>query len=249
MSHPEGGDRAKAKVVTQISQKGGVGKTFITVNLAAVSGRTNPPQAQADPCPVVAAGIDRQGSLEEWSSRVPEEQLPFDYVVTRGRLGELPELVGDPAVRRVFVDTPGFVETDPDADLDADPLGDGPAGKAMREVLDLTDLALVPITEFMSKRPAEFTIERVLKPRGVPFLVVINQWESGSDRERKELGKQRQWCVEHGYPFAPQAIRRFKIHAQAPEKGLTVIQYPESGTALRAREDMFQLALAVEQAL
>ncbi|MFF1358712.1 ParA family protein [Streptomyces sp. NPDC058297] len=243
-----------AKVITLVQQKGGSGKSTLAVNLAAVSGQNNPP-AQADaPCPVVAAGIDRQGSLEDWSARVPEDRLPFDYVVTKGKLGEIPDLVQDPDVRRIFVDTPGFMETDPDAPMDADPLGSGNTAKAMEEVLEVTNLAVVPLTpEFLTHRPAEFTIERVLKPRKVPFLVVINMWDSGNDRERDgvrpELEKLRKWCRDRGYPFAATAIRRYKIHSKAPEDGLTVIQYPESGTSLRAREDFYKLALTIEQAL
>ncbi|MFZ4137007.1 ParA family protein [Streptomyces koyangensis] len=245
----------RTKVVTLVQQKGGSGKSTLAVNLAAVSGQNNPPERPDDPCPVVAAGIDRQGSLEDWSARVAEDRLPFDYVVTKGRLGEIPDLVEDPAVKRLFVDTPGFMETDPDAPMDADPLGSGNTAKAMEEVLEHTDLAVVPITpEWLTHRPAEFTIERVLKPRGVKFLVVINMWDSGSDRVnaeglRPELEELRNWCRQRGYPFAAQAIRRYKIHAKAPKEGLTVIQYPESGTALRAREDFYKLALTVEQAL
>lgn len=251
---PSQTDTARAKVVTLVQQKGGSGKSTLAVNLAAVSGQNNPPEKPDAPCPVVAAGIDRQGSLEDWSARVPEDRLPFDYVVTKGRIGEIPELVADPAVTRIFVDTPGFMETDPDAPLDADPLGTGNTAKAMEEVLQNTDLALVPLTpEWLTHRPAEFTIERVLKPRGVKFLVVINMWDSGNDREkdgiRPELEKLRDWCRSRNYPFAAQAIRRYKIHSKAPEDGLTVIQYPESGTSLRAREDFYKLALSVEQAL
>jgi chromosome partitioning protein len=240
----------RARVVTLIQRKGGAGKSTLAVNLAAVAGENNPPPGPDSDAPVVAAGTDPQGSLDEWAQRVPEEKLPFDYVITRGKLGVIPELVQDPNVARVYIDTPGFVDTDIDAELDADPLGSGPAAEAMKEVLQETDLALVPISpDFLTHSPAEFTIERVLKPRGVKFMVVINIWDSGEDPKKTELKALREWCVNHDYPFVHHAIRRYKIHRNAPEKGLTVIQYPESGTSLRAREDIYKLALAVEQAL
>lgn len=245
----------RAKVISMIQRKGGAGKSTLTVNLAAVSGQSNPPADAQAACPVVAAGIDPQGSMEDWADRVPEDKLPFDYLVTKGELGLFPKMLTDQTVRRVFVDTPGFMDINPTADFDADPLGTGPAAQAMQEVLDVTDLALVPITtHYLTWKPAEFTIERVLKPRGIKFLVVINMWDSGSDRgtERAphpELTARRAWCDERMYPYAQQAIRHYKIHSRAPEDGLTVIQYAESGTALRAREDFYRLALTVEQAL
>lgn len=237
---------SRAKLITVIQRKGGVGKTTITVNLAAVEGQNNIPAPDED-APVVAVGIDPQGSLEQWTRRVDEDALPYDYVITKGRLGELPKLLEDPVVRRAIADTPGFLETEEDGERDADPLGKGPAADAMREVLQYTDLALVPIEpDFLSKDPAEFTIERVLKPRGIPFMVVINKWDP---RSEGDLEKVQRWCQERGYPYAPQAIRAYRIHAHAAENGLTVIQYKESGSALRAREDFYKLGLAVEQAL
>ncbi|MFP8886823.1 ParA family protein [Streptomyces mangrovi] len=249
MSPAQTTEQRRARVITLIQQKGGAGKSTIAVNLAAVSGDSTPPTSPDAPCPVVAAGIDPQGSLEGWARKVPEERLPFDYLVTKGRLGEIPKLLEDPDVLRVYVDTPGFVDLDPEADIDApDPLGSGPAGEAMREVLDHTDLALVPIVpvETLTHSPAEFTIERVLRPRNIPFRVVINNWDSGADRTKADLREMQKWCEDRGYPYMKQAVRRYKLHAKAPESGLTVIQYPESGTALRGREDFFKLALAVE---
>ncbi|MDF4254645.1 ParA family protein [Streptomyces sp. WMMB303] len=239
---------AGPKFVIVIQQKGGAGKSTITVNLAAVSGRSSLMQNDVEDAAVIAAGIDPQGSLETWADQVPEETLPFDYLVTRGEVGVLSALQKDPNRKRVVVDTPGFMEIDPDAAWGADPLGESRVADALREVLDLADLAIVPITpEWLSWAPAEFTIERILKPRGIPFMVVINLHDPRDGDTA--LDKVKKWIDEHDYPRVPDPIRKYKIHAHAAEDGLTVVEYKESGTALRAREDFMNLALSVEQAL
>ena len=236
------------KFIIVIQQKGGAGKSTITVNLAAVAGRSSVMQTSNEDAAVVAAGIDPQGSLEAWADQVPEESLPFDYLVTRGRVGELTKLKDDPARRRVIVDTPGFMEIDPDAAWGDDPLGDSRVADALREVLDLADLAIVPISpEWLSWAPCEFTIERILKPRGIPFIVVVNLHDPRDGDTA--LDKVKKWIDERGYPRMNEPIRKYKIHAHAAEDGLTVVEYKESGTALRAREDFMNLALCVEQAL
>ncbi|MFD8954622.1 ParA family protein [Streptomyces xanthophaeus] len=234
------------KFIIVIQQKGGAGKSTITVNLAAVAGRSSVQHTNQEAA-VIAAGVDPQGSLEAWADRVPEEALPFDYLVTRGKVGILSQLRGS-GRRRIIVDTPGFMEIDPDAAWGDDPLGESRVADALREVLDLADLAIVPITpEWLSWQPAEFTIERILKPRGIPFIVVINLHDP-RDGETA-LDRVRAWIAERGYPTMSAPIRKYKIHANAAENGLTVVEYKESGTALRAREDFLSLALCVEQAL
>ncbi|WP_328908002.1 ParA family protein [Streptomyces sp. NBC_00234] len=236
------------KFIIVIQQKGGAGKSTITVNLAAASGRSSVMQNDIEDAAVVAAGIDPQGSLEGWADQVPEEALPFDYLVTRGKVGILSELRDNPSRKRVIVDTPGFMEIDPDAAWGDDPLGESRVADALREVLELADLAIVPITpEWLSWAPAEFTIERILKPRGIPFIVVINLHDPRDGDTA--LDKVKTWIDQRSYPRMADPIRKYKIHAHAAEDGLTVVEYKESGTALRAREDLMNLALCVEQAL
>lgn len=252
-ARPPARTEARAKVVAIINRKGGVGKSTTAVNVAAVQAQSLSPRAgrPIDPdedSPVVACGIDPQGSLEDWAGRVAEENLPFDYMSTQGEPGQIAKLKADPNVVRIIVDSPGFMDTDPLAVRAADPLGHGAAADALRDMLDVTDLAVVPITpEWMSWSPTEYTIERVLKPRGIPFLVVVGLWDP-RDGET-DLGRVQDWVDERGYPRAPDPIRKYKIHAHAAESGLVVTQYRESGTALRAREDFYKLALSIEQAL
>ncbi|WP_329812458.1 hypothetical protein, partial [Streptomyces sp. GSL17-113] len=184
--------RRGAKTVGAIQQKGGVGKSTIIAALAAVAGRSSALRNNEadDVSPVVAAGVDPQGTLEQWCDRVEgreghqdrEDALPFDYLITKSRLGLVPKIAAEKGRKRLYIDTPGFMDEDPDAEWGADPLGEGRAADALREVLDLLDLAIVPITEsWLTHRQAEYTIERVLRPRGIPYLVVINMHDPSND--------------------------------------------------------------------
>lgn len=234
-----------AIVDTVIQRKGGAGKSTIAVNLAAVIGENTQPNGPDEDSPVVAAGIDPQGSMEKWADRVEEDGLPFDYLSTDGDNDMIPNLRKDPLVKRIIADTPGFMDVGKDQVRAKDPLGKGEAADALRALLDVTGRAIVPITtEWLSWDPAEFTIERVLRPRGIPFLIVINMWDP-RDGET-DLDKTIAWVDQHGYRRAPMPIRRYKIHTNAAERGLVVTRYPSSGTALRAREDFYKLALALD---
>ncbi|MGW6876227.1 ParA family protein [Streptomyces xanthophaeus] len=239
----------RSKKIAVVQQKGGSGKSTIAINLAAVMGRSSVPHPDfPDVSPVLAAGIDVQATLEKWAGRVREDALPFDYLTTQSRTGVIQQYVNEPGRQRVIYDTPGFMDVDPDAEWGADPLGEGRAADSMREVLEDLDLAVVPITpSWLTHDPAEYTIERILKPRGIKFVTVINMHDPS--KGTLQLDKAKKFLDDRGYPRMADPIRKYTLHENAAENGLVVTEYKMSGTALNGREDFMKLALCVEQQL
>jgi chromosome partitioning protein len=148
-----------------LNQKGGVGKSTISVNLAAVTAdvlnRGDDPDASS---PVLALSVDPQGSAVWWASRLHD--LPFNIAQAHDDIEGLKKIKDLPGIEHVYVDTPGWIDLEADDDH-SDPLGKGPAADVLRAVLDMADQVIVPIeTEPLSFDPTARTITKVLQPRG-----------------------------------------------------------------------------------
>jgi chromosome partitioning protein len=221
-----------------LNQKGGVGKSTIAVNLAAVTAdvlnHRDDPDASS---PVAAISVDPQGSAVWWASRI--DDLPFHIVQAHDDLAGLARIKDLPTIKHVYIDTPGWIDLDAGAGAAADPLGRGPAADALRAVLDVADQVIIPIeTEPLSFDPTARTINKVVKPRGLPYTVVINNWDPRDGHY--DLNETKEFIKRNGWPLANTVIRHYKLHSRASADGQVVTEYPTNRVALHAREEYYR---------
>lgn len=224
------------RVITVLNQKGGVGKSTLVVNLAAVVAELSSLlRGLDDPdalSPVAAVSIDPQGSAQWWASRV--DDLNFHLIQAHDDpLEWIRQLNNLPGIEYVFVDTPGWFDVDPDGA--ADGLGIGYSADALRTVLDVSDEVIVPMmTEPLCFDPTARTIRKLIEPRGLPFTVVINNWNT---RDGKGwLDATKDFVNKRGWPLAKTVVRRYLIHTNASNDGVVVTEYVNGLSELQRRE-------------
>ncbi|MEU2455874.1 ParA family protein [Streptomyces virginiae] len=225
-----------AKIHVVANRKGGVGKSLISLNLGAVCADVAGPRGDGSPS-VAVASADPQGTSLWRAARLVEQ--PFDVLDISGDLENI-QLLRKLPYSHIFVDTPGWAEITPEQyEAGEDPLGDDRYGRLLSALLGQADDVIVPIlTEPDSFEPTWQTIEWVLKPRGLAYQVVINNWPPAEGQAY--VDGTRAFCESHGWPVARTVIRRYRVHTNATR---VVTQYNNNRVELQAREDFYRFAL------
>lgn len=201
------------KLVAVANQKGGAGKTTTTMNLAAIA---------AENSRVLVVDVDPQKSTTWWASTAGDD-LPFDFadntdVSTLSRLRDLPFDI-------IFVDTPGNL-TD---------------STILSAVLSAADFAIVPTEpEALCIPPMVRTIRSLIEPSQTPFRVLLSKIDM---RVTGQLEDAEALIDGLELPRFARAIRKYKVHSDAPIEGKVVTQYLESRQTAKAIDDYRAVAL------
>lgn len=214
------------KVVTLINQKGGVGKSTMTMNCAACVAEklvANLPENAR--LPVAVVSVDPQGSATWWAERIGSAALPF-YLIQADDdpLDWLRQMNSIQGISHLFVDTPGWQDTTTDPSIDG--LGNSYTADVLRTVLDVSDEFIVPMEAApLCFDPTVRTIEKLIVPRGKKFTVVVSNFDARAGAKR--LAKTREFALKRGWPIADTVLRRYSVHTDASAERLLVPEYKE----------------------
>lgn len=201
------------RIIAIANQKGGVGKTTVTMNLAAVAAETSR---------VLVVDVDPQRSAAFWADQAGDG-LPFDVAddTDPANLAQLRRLDYDV----VLVDTPGSLE----------------ARSVLTAVLDEADFVILPTEPAaLAIQPLVRTINEVVRPRELDYRVLLNKVDP---RVPGDVFDAAGLLDGAGLSRFRAYVRQYKIHTTSPIDGRVVTQYPHDRSADRGTDDFRKVAL------
>jgi len=194
-------------VIALVGNKGGAGKTTLTINLSVGLERFGR---------VAILDTDPQGSSTQWHSIADDENLPPVISATENLVGTVRDLEQDNEF--VVVDCPPSVQA-----------------PQTLSVLQVSDVALIPVQPSPFDLWASIHIENaVMQARGsnpsLQAMLVINQLEP-----RTTLSQlMREALAEIEVPVADTAIRRRAVYRVSALEGRSVYSMGKRGTEAAA---------------
>jgi chromosome partitioning protein len=210
------------KIIAVANQKGGVGKTTVTMQLAAIMSRR---------LRVLVVDVDPQQSTVWWAENA-RARLPFDFAGNQhpNVLARMRDLGVDYDV--VIVDTPGSLEDTP----------------RLETALDASDFVIVPMTpEPLAVEPTMRTITRLIEPRHLRHAVLLNRIDG---RLGSQLDTWREVLDQtFGVPRFEGYLRQYKTHADAPVLGQLVTSVGDNRRTQGSIADVTRLGYEMTEQL
>lgn len=208
------------RVIAIANQKGGVGKTTVTMQLGAALSRRHR---------VLVVDVDRQQSTVWWAENV-RDRLPFDFAGNQhpSVLTRLRELRVE--YDFVLVDTPGNLEDAP----------------VLETALNAADFVVVPLTpEPLAVEPTLRTIHRLVEPRQLRHAVLLNRIDA---RISSQLDTWRDLLdTTWGVPRFAAYLRQYKTQADAPVLGDLVTTLRDNRRTAGTISDVTRVGLEMTQ--
>lgn len=225
----------RTKFLLVYSSKGGVGKSSIAMNLGATVSVTMAPDRPAPP-PVAVVSIDEQNTPAEYveSANANGVRLPIDIFRFDQNPAQIAKLDG--RYRLVLIDAGGHLRGNNPLNMTLDLINPSTGRR-------LIDGALVPMEiGAESRQPTFKTCEQVLKPRGIPFFVVVNKFPPKAEAD---LADTYAFIDGNGWDRPPKPIKMMRSYARAAGEGITVPDFDRAYARKDGMLDMLQLASAL----